>query len=63
MSDDINDLHKQIKSLLHETVGGKGSGADKNGAPRMAASERKMLAKARQACGPHAGSEWRKAAI
>lgn len=63
MNNQINDLHKQVKSLLNETVGGKSGGVDKTSSPRMAASERKLLAKARQACGPHAGSEWRKAAI
>jgi hypothetical protein len=62
MDNEINDLHKQIKNLMNGKVGAKGG--DQDGGPRrMAASERQMLLKARRACGPYAGSEWRKAAI
>lgn len=61
MDAEINDLHKQIKTLMNEAVGGKGQ--ENGDARRMTASERKMLVKARQACGPRAGTEWRKAAV
>lgn len=63
MDREISDLHKQIKSLMNEKVGG-GTSANGNGASGgMSAGERKMLAKARQACGPNCGGEWRKAAF
>jgi hypothetical protein len=62
MSDEINDLHKQIKSLMNETVGGAkpSGGKSKSG---MKPAERRMLSKARQAFGPYAGTDWRKAAV
>tara|TARA_R100001143_G_scaffold63463_1_gene70696 strand:- start:1640 stop:1840 length:201 start_codon:yes stop_codon:yes gene_type:complete len=63
LNNEINDLQKQIKTLLTEKVGGNGNDPNRASPSRMPASERKMLEKARQACGPHAGNEWRKAAV
>lgn len=61
MSDEINTLHQQIKSLLDETVGAKGDDLGKD--RRMSDAERHLLIRARMANGPRACGEWRKGAF
>ncbi|MAN80778.1 MAG: hypothetical protein CMM77_13225 [Rhodospirillaceae bacterium] len=63
MDNEINDLQTQIKNLMNGKVGATGGDPGHASVRRMPASEREMLAKARQACGPYAGNEWRKAAV
>ena len=41
MNNEINDLHKQIKTLLNEKVGGNGNDPNRASPSRMPASERK----------------------